>query len=376
MNIEKFKVEEWLNPRDASCKYNLGASCVKALSVEELFTLIGEDIEPFIQELRTMSLHYGDFLGLPRLLKAITRQYRDVTPDMVLSVHGGTGANNMVITELLEPGDNVIAIIPNYQQHYSIPKSLGIDVRYLQLTEENGYLPDIEALKKLVDHKTRLITLSNPNNPTGAFLEEKPLTQIAELARTVGAYILCDEIYRGLSDAYMPSIVDVYERGIVTSSMSKVFSMAGTRLGWIVTKDKATHERLENRRSYDTICCGVFDELITAIALENHEKILARGRKIVNANREILDRWLSTQTKLSCTDKSFSSTAFIRYDYDIGSEALCTDILEKTGVLLCHGDCFEMPNSFRLGYGFGETEFFKEGLDLLGAYFTDLAQQV
>lgn len=372
MSIERFKVEEWLNPRDHQSKYNLGASCVKAFTFEELFEFLEQDSDEFISDLSKMSLHYGDFFGLPRLLSAIAKMYRNVTPDMVLSTHGGTGANNMVITELVQASDNVVAIIPNYQQHYAIPESIGAEVRYLKLKEEDGYLPNIEALKKLVDGNTQLITVSNPNNPTGAFMDEKMLQEIAAVAKSVDAYILCDEIYRGLDDEYMASIVDVYEKGIATSSMSKVFSMAGTRLGWIVVKDKETYKRLETRRSYDTICCGVFDELLSAIALEHHEKILARSRMIVRKNRAILDEWLKTQPRLACNNKSFSSTAFIKYNYKIGSEELCTDIFEKTGVLLCHGDCFEMPNSFRLGYGFDQPEFFKRGLDVLTDYFKDL----
>ncbi len=373
MRLADFKIEKWLNPKDPIAKYNLGASCVKALKVEDLFDLIGEDINAFFNnELRGMSLHYGHFYGMDRLLSALSKLYINVDPKSILTVHGGTGANNMVITELVEPGDNVVAFVPNYQQHYAIPESLGAEVRYLVLREENKYLPDLNELSELVDEKTRLITLSNPNNPTGSFINKDLLRNIVEIARKTGAFILCDEIYRGLAEKYMTSIVDVYEKGIATSSMSKVFSMAGTRLGWVITKDKNTYERIENRRSYDTICCGPFDELITAIAMENSEKILARSKNIVRAGRKIFDEWISTQPRLFCSNKSLSTTAFITYDYDIPAEAFCTDLFEKTGVLLCHGECFDIPKSFRLGYGFGRPEHFKKGLDILGEYLAAL----
>lgn len=373
MKLADFKVEKWLNPRDHSAKYNLGASCVKAFHMKEFFDLIGEDINKFFdEELKDMSLHYGYFFGMERLLAALSKMYRDVSPENILTVHGGTGANNMIITELVEPGDNVIAFLPNYQQHYAIPESLGAEVRYLVLKKENQYLPDLDELRNLVDEKTRLITLSNPNNPTGSFIKEDMLREIGEIAGKVGAYILCDEIYRGLDDNYMASIVDVYDKGIVSSSMSKVFSMAGTRVGWIITKDKEIYDRIENRRSYDTICDGPFDELMSAKAIENYEKILERGRQLVRTNRKILDEWLKTQPHLSCTNESFGTTAFITYDYDITTEELCNDIFEKTGLLLCHGGCFEIPKSFRLGYGFGNPEHFKEGLRVLGDYLKTL----
>ncbi len=374
MRINEFKLEKWLNPRDG-CKYNLGASCVKAFTVEELFDVIGEDRSKFLKEVEKMSLHYGHFSGLSRLLEAIGKMYREVTADMVLTVHGGTGANNMVITELLEPTDNVVVIMPNYQQHYSTPESMGAEVRYLTLKEENGYLPDLDDLRKLVDKKTKMIILTNPNNPAGSNVGEDMLRDLAKIAEKVDAYILCDEIYRGLSDDYMASIVDVYEKGIATSSTSKVFSMAGTRVGWVVTRHRETYERLQNRRSYDTICVGVFDELITAIAFEHYEKILSRSRKIVRENKEIFDKWIKMHPYLSCKYESFSTTVLIKYDFNIPSDELCQDIYDKAGVLLCNGDCFEMPYMFRLGYGFGQPEILKEGLKLLGDYFTELSEK-
>ena len=373
MRLADFKLEKWLNPKDPIAQYNLGASCVKALHLEELFELIGEDITVFFNdELREMSLHYGHFYGLDRLLNALSKLYIDVNPKSILTVHGGTGANNMVITELLEPGDNVVALLPNYQQHYSIPESLGAEVRTLLLREENKYLPDMNEFRELVDEKTKLITLSNPNNPTGSFINKDLLNEMVGIAQSADAFILCDEIYRGLADEYMTSIVDIYGKGIATSSMSKVFSMAGTRLGWVITKDDETYERIENRRSYDTVCCGPFDELITAIAMEHSEKILERSKNIVRTNRRIFDEWISTQSHLSCSNESLGTTAFITYDYDMPTEALCSDLFEKTGVLLCHGECFNIPKSFRLGYGFGQPEHFKKGLKVLGEYLDTL----
>ena len=370
MRLQDFKVEKWLNPLDPTCTYNLGASCVKAFTVQELLDLIGYDTPTFLEQVRTMALHYGSFEGLPRLRQAIGGLFRRMAPENVLTVHGGTGANHMVLAGLLDRGDAMVAVKPNYQQHYEIPASLGAEVRVLPLREEDEYVLDMEALDRLVDCRTKLIALSNPNNPTGVFLEEGALKDVVRIADRVGAHVLCDEIYRGLDDAYMPSVVDLYERGISTGSLSKVFSMAGTRLGWIVTPDRSALEILENRRSYDTICCGVLDELLAALALEHHEKILARSRRIVRKNRAILDEWLKTQPHLSSRGVSRSSTCLIRYDVDIPSEALCRAILDETGVLLCHGDCFVVPSTFRLGYSFDEGETLTKGLQALGDFFS------
>ncbi|MDY9921184.1 MAG: aminotransferase class I/II-fold pyridoxal phosphate-dependent enzyme [Synergistota bacterium] len=372
MPIKDFKVEKWLNPRDAHCKYNLGASCVKAISLDELAALGGENKDELTKYFFETHLHYGAFFGLPRLLDAIASTYECAKPEMVLTFHGGTGANSAVLTGMLEKGDNVVAVMPNYQQHYSIPEALGIEVRPLRLEKEDGYKIDPERLDSLTDSKTKLITLTNPNNPTGAYMSAEELRKIIAIAEKNGSYILCDEIYRGLADEYMPSIVDLYEKGIATSSMSKIYSMAGTRVGWAVTRDKNAYDILENRRSYDSICNGVFDELISAIALENSDKMLARGRAVVRPNKKIVDEWIKMQPRLSVYGESFTTTMLVHYDYDIDEVELCTDIYEKTGVLLCHGDCFEEKKCFRLGFGFGDSELLQNGLDTLGGYLASL----
>lgn len=370
--IKDFKVEKWLNPRDAHCKYNLGASCVKAISLDELTELSGENKEELTKYLFETHLHYGAFFGLPRLLDAIASTYKCAMPEMVLTFHGGTGANSSVLTGMLEKGDNVVALMPNYQQHYSIPEALGIEVRPLRLEKKDGYKPDLEKLERLTDSNTKLITLTNPNNPTGTYLNSEELRKIIAIAEKNGSYILCDEIYRGLADEYMPSIVDLYDKGIATSSMSKIYSMAGTRVGWAVTRDKKAYDILENRRSYDSICNGVFDELLAAIALENSDKMLERAREIVRPNKKIVDEWIKKQPALSTYGESFTTTMLVHYDYDIDEVELCTDIYEKTGVLLCHGDCFEEKKCFRLGFGFGDIKLLQKGLDTLEGYLASL----
>ena len=354
--------------RDADCKYNLGASCVKAISLDELLELSGEDREELNRHFFETHLHYGAFFGLPRLKEAIAATCREASAAMVLTMHGGTGANSTVITGMLETGDNVVAVTPNYQQHYAIPEALGSEVRLLHLKKEEGYKINPGRLTKLVDKKTKLITLTNPNNPTGAYMDADELAPVVEIARQNGAYILCDEIYRGLADEYMPSIVDLYEKGIATGSMSKVYSMAGTRVGWAIVREPEAYDILENRRSYDTICNGVFDELIAAIALENNEKMLARARGIVRPHKKIVDEWLAEQPRLSVYGESLTTTMLVHYDYDIAALPLCDGLYKETGVLLCHGGCFEEEKSFCLGYGFGDRQLLTEGLKALGGY--------
>lgn len=115
----------------------------------------------------------------------------------------------------------------------------------LQLQAEDSLLPDLDPLRRLVTPETKLIALTNPNTPTGALIERPMLEEIAQIAREVGAYVLCDEVYRGTGrtgDGMTPSIVDVYEKGIATAGMSKVYSLAGLRLGWIIAPSEVTEK--------------------------------------------------------------------------------------------------------------------------------------
>lgn len=373
MNIDKFKVEYWLNPYDPLAKYNLGSSCCKPFTVNEMLEFTGTDPKEFYDEIDKMSLHYGYFEGMPRLKKAIANLYTDVvTEDMILSVHGGTGANSIVCYTLCEPGDNVVSVLPNYQMFYSIPEFLGIEVRRAFADASTGWKLDFDSIEAAVDENTKMISLASPNNPTGYTLSKEDLERLAEIARKVGAYVVVDEIYRGLGEGYMHSIVDVYEKGICTFGTSKVFSCAGTRVGWIITRDMSIFDALHNFRSYNSICEGPINELITAIILENADKVYARNRAIVEEGRAALHEWLAENPHYHEVCDSLSSTSFLEYDFDIPAEEFAQGLFDEMGTLVCHGMCFEIDHAFRIGYGFGDVEYFKDGLAQITAYTKQL----
>ncbi len=375
MEIARFELEFWLNPLDDKAKYNFGSSCCKPVTVSEMLALTGTNRDEFFREIENMSLHYGYFEGMPRLKAAIASLYTDaVTPEMVLTVHGGTGANSIVCQALCGSGDNVVCVLPSYQQHYSIPEALGSEVRIFNCGAGEEYRVDLEKIRAMVDENTKMICLTNPGNPTGYRFSKAELEEIASMAANVGAYVLCDEIYRGLADEYMYSICDLYEKGIVTSSTSKVFSSAGTRVGWIVTRDLSIKESLMNCRSYNSICEGAINELIAAVILENKDVFYERNRKIVEEARAALYEWLKSQPHLRLACDSSGPTSYIYYDFDIPAQKFAEDLLEKKGVLVCQGGCFQQEKSFRIGYGFGDANYFKEGLALMGEYIKELEQ--
>ena len=373
MKIKTFKVERWMNDYEDDAKYNLAETCIDSLTLEELLELSGKDPEEYLKSLKDVRLTYGYIFGSPELLNGISGLYKTIQPENVVPTHGAVGANNMVITTLVEPDDNVVSVMPTYQQHYSIPESIGAEVRILQLTPENKFLPDIDELKKIVDKNTKMITVNNPDNPTGSWIPEDIMKQVVEVARSVGAYVVSDEVYRGISEdgSYMHSIVDLYEKGISIGSMSKIFSLAGLRLGWIATRDMEAIHKIFERRDYDTISCGKLDDMLASLALTNKEKIFERNRKILLQNRAILDKWVNETEDVWYIKPVAGTTALVYYKKDIPSYDLCVRLMEEKGLMFTPGSCFEMEHCVRIGYAF-DPELLKQGLDIFAEFLKEI----
>ena len=369
MKIKPFAVEEWMNAWEVGAKYNIAETCVDSISMNELFELTGEDKTGFLNRLCARRLSYGDIEGLPEFRKGVCGLYKTMNIENIVPTHGASGANHHVFYSLISPGDRVVSIMPTYQQLYSIPESYGADVQILHLSKENNYLPDLEKLRRLVTPETKMICINNPNNPTGALMSEQMLREIVEIARSADAWILCDEVYRHLSqeDGWCPSIVDLYEKGISVSSMSKVFSLAGLRLGWIATHDMSVVKSYLSHRDYNLVSCGVFDEMLAAAALKHSDKLLERSRKIVRENLQILDDWVSSEPHVSYVRPKAGTTALVYYDLDIPSYEFCEEMYKKTGAFVTPGDCFEVPHSMRIGYVYGKQDLI-DGLKAISEY--------
>ena len=369
MKIKPFAVEEWMNAWEVGAKYNIAETCVDSISMNDLFELTGEDKTEFLNRLCARRLSYGDIEGLPEFRKGVCGLYKTLNIENIVPTHGASGANHHVFYSLISPGDRVVSIMPTYQQLYSIPESYGADVQILHLSKENNYLPDLEKLRRLVKPKTKMICINNPNNPTGALMSEQMLREIVEIARSADAWILCDEVYRHLSqeDGWCPSIVDLYEKGISVSSMSKVFSLAGLRLGWIATHDMSVVKSCLSHRDYNLVSCGVFDEMLAAAALKHRDKLLERSRKIVRENLQILDDWVGSEPHVSYVKPKAGTTALVYYDLDISSYEFCEEMYKKTGAFVTPGDCFEVPHSMRIGYAYGKQDLI-DGLKAISEY--------
>ena len=239
-------------------------------------------------------------------------------------------------------------------------------MEYWHLREENGWNPSIDELKALVRPDTKLICINNASNPLGAVLDRDMLEQIVEIAQSVGAYVLSDEVYLPLENTEnFWSMADLYDKAVVTNSISKTYSVPGARIGWTVS-NRDLADRFRVYRDYTMICCGEFNDALATYILRNRETVLARNREIVFRNLAITQEWIDAEPRVTWQAPKGVSVAYIQWDIPVDDEAFCIQLLKEQGVLLVPGSRFELPGGARLGYCAPEPVL-REGLARLGA---------
>ena len=368
MDIKPFGVELWMNEFELQCEFNLAETCVESITIAQLLDLAGRD-ETALSELLPMKMTYGAIKGSDRLRDAIAALYDRQARDNILVTHGTIGANSLVHQALVSQGDTVISIVPSYQQHYSLPESIGADVQLLHLRAENNFLPDFDELRALVTPGTRMIAVTNPNNPTGALIEGDQLEELVDIARAADAWILSDEVYRGTDQegsGLTPSIADIYEKGISTAGLSKAFSLAGLRVGWLAAP-REVFEAVMIHRDYNTISVSMIDDHLAVLAMENYKKILERSQEITRGNLRTLTEWVEQESMISWVRPRSGTTALLKYDLNTPSHEFCTSLLQETGVLFTPGSAFDMEGYVRIGYANGPAVL-TAGLEKFSAF--------
>lgn len=371
MKTDEFLVERWMNEYEHNVEYNLAETCVDPFTLAGFLDFV--DKPDFFEEFKHKPLTYGYIEGNPDLRQGIAGLYDDVKPDNVLVTGGAIEANFNSIYSLIEPGDGVVSVAPTYQQLFSVPKGFGADVKLLRLTPENGWLPDLEELKKYVSRKTKMIVINNPNNPCGSLIDTKMLKVICEIAEDVDAYVHSDEAYRGLyidPKDKVPSVVDIYEKGIAVGSFSKPFSLTGLRLGWITSNEEAVHEFML-KRDYTTISKSMLTEELAALAMPHIDRILERNNKIARENWKMLDDWIGKEPLLDWVKPKAGSVAFMKQHTDHTSEELCLRMINERSTFLVPGECFEHPDHIRIGYG-NNRKLLEDGLEQVSEFLSQL----
>jgi aspartate/methionine/tyrosine aminotransferase len=374
MRLEPFALERFLSIWENRVAWNVSESGVQPLRVSELI-----DTPVLHNALLEQELGYPQTNGTVALRETIAAMYPPATADHVQVTSGGSEANCILLMRLIEPGDEVVSLTPNYMQAAGLARALGATVRPWRLRETGGgahsrWRPDLAELAQLITPKTRAILLCNPNNPTGARLDETTLDEVCRLASTVGAWVLDDEIYRGAEREAddTPTVWGRYERAVVSSGLSKAYGLPGLRIGWIAAPPALIAD-LWSIHDYTTIAPGSINDRLARVALEPGRRatLLARTRGIIRANYPLVRRWIERQDGLSHVAPEAGAIAFVRHTHPFRSSELTERLRQERSVLLVPGDYFDMDGFFRIGFG-SDPKHLESALSLIGEFLTSV----
>ena len=371
--LPDFRLETYFSKWEFTARYNLAASDLETLALEELLSLGSDDDRARWASLR---LGYTQTFGLPALREAIAGTYERVDADDVICFAGAQEGIFCAMHALLAAGDHAVVLVPNYQSLEEIPRSI-CEVTGVALREGEGWSLDLDELRDAIRSNTKLITINFPNNPTGAVIDDETFAAVVDLARESGAYLLSDEVYRGLERPLarqLPNGADVYEKALSLGVMSKAYGLAGLRLGWIASRDRGVLSRMERVKHYLSITNAAPSEVLATIALRARETILARNRAIVAENLGHVTRFFGDHGDLFEWYATHAGcVAFPRYLGDDGVEEFCRSAVEEAGVLLLPASVFRSElravavDRFRIGFGRRDCA---EALAVLDAHVT------
>jgi len=364
MRIPLFAMERMQSTYENLVEFNLSESGVHPMRVADLF-----DSDAERQDLLQQELCYTQSNGTIELRQAISALYLGTTVDHVEVTNGGSEANFVVCWNLLEPGDEVVMMVPNYGQTLGLAKGFAGTMREWPLVEDKvagRWRPDLDRLELLVTARTKLIVICNPNNPTGARFEAAELDAIVRVAARRGCWILSDEIYRGaeVDGRETPSVWGRYDRAIVTSGLSKAYGLPGLRIGWIVAPAPLIAAAW-SYHDYTTIAPGALSDRLARVALEpdRRRRILERTRSIIRANLPVATAWLDAHPgEFEHIPPDAGAIVYVRYRQPVNSTVLVTKLREEKGVLVVPGDHFGMDGFLRIGIG-PETTYLRAGLE-------------
>lgn len=305
------------------------------------------------------------------------------TVDDVLITAGAAEANFLAITQLVQPGDEMVVETPGWPQAAVLGRAIGANLKFLRRDEAHGWRFDLDELEKLITERTRLIFLCNPNNPTGQVLNETELREIVRLAERVGAYVLCDEVYAGLEWAgdrvarnRVASVAGLYERGVSTGSVSKALGLQGLRTGWLVCRDREVVKDALILRENSSEIMNVLGEAIAEIALrpERYAQALAKARSEGLANLATLDAFIEARADLSWQRPAAGLIGLCRLHAPVDGETLARKLLRPPyRTFVIPGSAYALPQHIRLGVGGGAEVRLELGLERLAALLDSYA---
>lgn len=361
-NFYPFMLEREMGIWEHQVAYNLSESGVHPMSTGELL----QDDPKLIEELLAVELNYPQTNGTLELRQNIAAIYPGAKAEDVLATSGAAQANFTAILTTLDPGDEIVVMLPNYMQIWGTAKNLGLKINTFSLREELGWGFDLDEFRQAVTPKTKLIAVCNPNNPTGHIMTEEERRAVLSAAAEVGAWLLSDEVYAGAehnTDVVTPSLWGEYERVLAIGSMSKAYALPGLRLGWVVSNPEMA-ESIWSRQDYITICPTVLANKLAAYALtpQVRQRIIQRTRDYARRGYANLNRWVEEHNEvLSVVPPGAAAIAFVNYDRPVNSTELLRKLVQQYQTYVVPGDHFGMDHYLRISYGLAD-DYVNEGL--------------
>ena len=370
MKFEPFVMERCLCRWENTVRLNISESGVHPLTFAELTD--GADLGDTL-------LGYTQSNGTIPLRERIAALYPGSNVDQILVTTGTAEANFLSALTTLSPGDEVVAMIPNYMQIIGACRSLGARVIPFHLVEENGWRPDLDALDAAVSDRTKMILVCNPNNPSGAVLTEPEMDRIVAAAERCGAWLLADEVYRGaeLSGEECPTFWGRTDRILLNAGLSKAFGLPGLRVGWTVTTEAKATE-LWGHRDYSSLALSAMSDRLAQIALDKRPAILERTRSIIRRQLPMVSNWVASHedhpVRLSWTPPVAGAIAAVRYHHPISSEDLIERLRIERSLLVVPAHHFELDGFLRIGFG-AEPEVVTESLAIISDMLATVATE-
>jgi aspartate/methionine/tyrosine aminotransferase len=370
VKIEPFLLERWMTRHETHVRYDIAESGIQPLSTDDLLAF-----EPPAERAATLSallalpLGYTEARGTERLRSMIAATYARGDADHILVTTGAIEANFLLFNQLLDAGDHVVAPYPAYQQLYTVPTAIGCDVSLWHVGPDTGYRYDVAALERLVTPRTRVIVVNTPHNPTGAMLSPKDAARVYALAESVSATVIGDEAYRWLDvpdgDPFAPPMFDRGPRGVSVGTLSKPFGLPGLRIGWIAGPPDLVRA-CWGLRDYISLSPGRLNDALACLGLKHREAIVARNRRIIQANLATASRWIADRASfISWTPPRGGLLALLKYDLPMASLELADRLATDWSVMLAPGSAFGYEHHLRLGVG-QRPDLFAKGLEETG----------
>ena len=364
MKFTAFLLDQWLQ-QHAGAEFNLGGSTGPRWTPRQLLALAGDGAAEKILDLH---LDYPPTAGSSHLREAIAKM-QGVPAEQVVVLAGSCEALFHIFYLAMEPGANVVVPFPCFPAHQAIPESLGFEIRRYRLRHENSYRMDLDEVKRLADRRTKMILVNSPHNPTGATLNNEEMRQLHDFAAERGIQFVSDEVFHPIYHGRPTDSAARLSHATVVGDFSKALSLGGLRLGWIIEGDLDRRREYLNAREYVTVSNTPMGEFLGEIAIRHHDQVLARTREVTRANLALLDRiFAENALVLDWVRPQGGMTAFARLLAGGDARLFCQAALER-GLLLAPGDCWGVPDHFRIGFGVG-LEWYPRAM----ARFSELLQ--